>query len=101
MAQSKGVEELADVRGQRMMRDCARAAAEQRHAAECTFQPDTCKPAVPDAIYTPAKAAFSVHGSTPQDITQRCATLYVKACALRSVIWMCVTACYVSNVHHT
>jgi hypothetical protein len=79
MARSKGVEELADYTAQRTMRDYARSAAEQRLAAECTFQPDTRKPRIPDAHYAPAKAAFAVHEHEPQELVQRCAHLLTKS----------------------
>jgi hypothetical protein len=73
MARSKGVEELADPAQRRTLHEYACTAAETRLARECTFQPDTRKPAVPAAHYTPAKAAFTVHEHEPQELVARCA----------------------------
>jgi hypothetical protein len=72
MARSKGVHELADPSQRQTQREQACCAAEHRLAAECTFQPDTRKPVIPDVQYMPAKAAFSVHDQDPENLVQRC-----------------------------
>ena len=72
MARSKGVEELADASQVHGLRAQALSAAEDRLAAECTFQPDTRKPVIADAQYTAAKAVFAVHNQEPEDLVQRC-----------------------------
>ena len=72
IARSKGVEELHQDDRKRLILADARAAAEQRLAAECTFQPDTQKPVIPEAQYLCAHAAFSIHDQPVEELVQRC-----------------------------
>lgn len=72
IARSKELDELADPTARRTMRELVASAAEQRQAQECTFKPDTRKPHIPNALYTPAKAAFAVHAHAPAELVDRC-----------------------------
>ena len=73
MARSKGIEELADASQKQCAQAQAMCAAEMQLAAQCTFRPDTRKPLIPDAQYTPAKAAFTLHDQPAEQLVQRCA----------------------------